>query len=115
MTIEMVRAFQKDYKYIQVSIPFIDYRLVILSRYLLIVLVWHEQLEIFNTMVFIKCNYEVVDWLLNKSIILFYVNTYIKSLFFSKRCDIYLKQTLQHKSNYNCSVPLKVIDSVHKS
>lgn len=74
------------------SIPSINYRLVILPWYILIVLDWHEQLEIFNTIVFIKCNYDVVDWLQNKSIILFSMNTYILSLFLQEMWQIFKRE-----------------------
>lgn len=49
---------------------------------------WHERPEIFNKMVFIKCNYEVADWLLGESIIPFYANTYISSLLPQAACHI---------------------------
>lgn len=76
-TIEVIRAFQKDYESTHTFTPTSESRLVVLSRYVLIVLDQPEQLEIFNIMVFIKSSYEVVDGPLNESIILFYVNANI--------------------------------------
>lgn len=55
----------------------IENKTEILNSHYFMALYWYERPEIFNKMVFIECNYEVADWLLGESIILFYVNTYI--------------------------------------